>query len=117
MAGQIQYVKIVGMLMDNHHIKSTKKDGYFSKENFAKNFGLTLDGNNTAVVSSATPVSKKDGKKSARGRPSMHSIFSVSQGHPRRFGVLKSQAHIALKETKTNQLVCRQQSTLFKGFS
>ena len=35
LAGQIQYVKIVGMLMDNHHLKP-KKDGYFSKENFFK---------------------------------------------------------------------------------
>ena len=82
--------------MDNHHIKNTKKDGYFSKENFAKNFGLTLDGNGgTTVVSSVTTttVSKKDSKKSARGRPSMHSIFSVSQ------------AQIAQKETKPNRRV------------
>ena len=30
LAGQIQYVKIVGMLMDNRHIRE-KKDGYFSR--------------------------------------------------------------------------------------
>ena len=37
LASQIQYVKIVGMMMENHHLKS-KKEGYFSKENFTKNF-------------------------------------------------------------------------------
>ncbi len=35
LAAQIQYLKIVGMLSDNRHIKS-KKDGYFNKENCAK---------------------------------------------------------------------------------
>ena len=37
LAGQIQYLKIVGMLMENRHIKP-KKDGYFSKENCSKHF-------------------------------------------------------------------------------
>ena len=30
LAGQIQYIKIVGMLMDNRHIRE-KKEGYFSR--------------------------------------------------------------------------------------
>jgi len=30
LAGQVQYVKIVGMLMENRHIRE-KKDGYFSR--------------------------------------------------------------------------------------
>ena len=37
LAGQIQYLKIVGMLMENRHIKP-KRDGYFSKENCSKHF-------------------------------------------------------------------------------
>lgn len=35
LAGQIQYLKIVGMLMENRHIRA-KKDGYFSKDNCSK---------------------------------------------------------------------------------
>ena len=37
LAGQIQYLKIVGMLTENRHIKP-KKDGYFSKETCSKQF-------------------------------------------------------------------------------
>lgn len=37
LAGQIEYLKIVGMLMENRHVKP-KKDGYFSKENCSKHF-------------------------------------------------------------------------------
>ena len=77
LAGQIQYVKVVGMLMDNHHIKNPKKDGYFSKENFVKNMGLsdctgsgegstTANGDLTSAGSSQKPKKKR------------HSIFSVS---------------------------------------
>ena len=41
MAGQIEYLKIVGMLIENPHIRS-KKDGYFSKENCTKQLNQSL---------------------------------------------------------------------------
>jgi len=81
LAGQIQYVKVVGMLMDNHHIKNPKKDGYFSKENFVKNMGLsdctgsgegstTANGDLTSAGSSQKPKKKR------------HSIFSDALASP-----------------------------------
>ena len=39
MAGQIEHMKIVGMLTDNRHIRA-KKDGYFTKENLVKQLDL-----------------------------------------------------------------------------
>lgn len=39
LAGQIQFLKIVGMMSDNRHLK-VRKDGYFSKENCAKQLNL-----------------------------------------------------------------------------
>ena len=41
LAGQIEYLKIVGMLIENPHIRS-KKDGYFSKENCTKQLNQSL---------------------------------------------------------------------------
>ena len=39
LAGQIEHMKIVGMLTDNRHIRA-KKDGYFTKENLVKQLDL-----------------------------------------------------------------------------
>ena len=48
LAGQIQYLKIVGMLTENRHIKP-KKDGYFSKESCSKHFNQFLQRNGTLI--------------------------------------------------------------------
>lgn len=48
LAGQIQYLKIVGMLMENRHIKP-KRDGYFSKENCSKHLQHFLVRNGTVI--------------------------------------------------------------------
>ena len=48
LAGQIQYLKIVGMLTENRHIKP-KKDGYFSKESCSKQFQQFLQRNGTLI--------------------------------------------------------------------
>ena len=74
LAGQIQYVKIVGMLMDNHHIKEPKRDGYFSRETFTK----SILENTTHYCSTCSAVIKKDRRKRG-GRSSIisNSIFSV----------------------------------------
>ena len=40
LAGQIQFLKIVGMISENRHLKA-KKDGYFTKENCIKQLQLT----------------------------------------------------------------------------
>lgn len=41
LAAQVQYLKIVGMLADNIHVKP-KRDGYFSKQTCAKHFGKAI---------------------------------------------------------------------------
>ena len=77
LAGQIQYVKVVGMLMDNHHIKNPKKDGYFSKENFVKNMGLsdcTGSGEGSTTANGDLPSAGS----SQKPKKKRHSIFSVS---------------------------------------
>ena len=41
LAGQVQYLKIVGMLTENRHLKN-KQEGYFSKEHYNKTFHQIL---------------------------------------------------------------------------
>jgi len=53
LAGQIEYLKIVGMLVENPHIKP-KKDGYFSKENCSKHFHQICHKNGPRKNSSTT---------------------------------------------------------------
>jgi len=62
LAGQIQYLKIVGMLMENRHIKP-KKDGYFSKENCSKHFQHFLIRNGTVINCSGHPSESKNKKQ------------------------------------------------------
>merc|ERR1711878_203631 len=56
LAGQIEYLKIVGMLSENPHIKP-KKDGYFSKENCSKHFHQICHKNGPRKNSSTTTTS------------------------------------------------------------
>ena len=61
LAGQLEYLKIVGMLIDNRHVKP-RKDGYFSRENCVKHLEqlqqyLTQQSNGSLLHrSSATPT-------------------------------------------------------------
>jgi len=79
LAGQIQYLKIVGMLTENRHIKP-KKDGYFSRENCSKHFQHFLIRNGTVINCSGPD--KKHKKEPIENHGKNGKVTSPTCGQP-----------------------------------
>merc|ERR1719270_379439 len=81
LAGQIQYLKIVGMLTENRHIKP-KKDGYFSKENCSKHFQHFLIRNGTVINCSGHPPGSKNKTQHVENHSENGKLSSPICGQP-----------------------------------